>query len=58
VKDYEKLLIGVINDYADEYGIEAVLEILFPGASIGEVMNDAFNAGLIPDEDMEKFINA
>lgn len=58
MKDYEKLLISVINDYADDYGAEAVLEILFPGASIGEIMNDAFNAGLIPDEDMEKFINA
>lgn len=58
MKDYEKVLISVINDYADDYGAEAVLDILFPSATIGEILNDVFNAGLIPDEDMEKFINA
>lgn len=57
MKNYEKLLISAVNDYAADYSIEDVLELLFPGASIGEIVNDAYNAGLIPDEDMEKFLN-
>ena len=57
MKNYEKMLISAVNDYADDYSIEDVLELLFPGASIGEIVNDAYNAGLIPNEDMEKFLN-
>jgi hypothetical protein len=56
MKDYEKLLIQVINEYVDDYGIEALFEELNLG-SAGEVINDMYNSGLIPDDTMEKFIN-
>lgn len=56
MKDYEKLLIQVLNDYVDDYGVEALFEELGL-ASVGEVINDMYNAGLIPDDIMEKFIN-
>jgi len=57
MKDYEKLLIKIVNEFADDYSVEEVLDILFPGQSFGEIMNDAFNAGLIPNDIMENFIN-
>lgn len=56
MKDYEKLLISVVNDYAAEHGLEAVFEVLFPGMSAGELVRDMFDAGLIPDEDLERFL--
>lgn len=57
LKDYEKLLIGVVNDYVDDYSIQELFEILFPGATVGEIVNDMFNSGLIPDDVMEEFLN-
>lgn len=57
MKNYEKLLISVVNDYADDNGLDGLLDELFPGASIGEIVNDMFNAGLIPEDVMERFLN-
>lgn len=57
MKDYEKLLISVVNDFTDDYSIEELLETLFPGASVGEIVNEMFNSGLIPNDVMEKFLN-
>lgn len=57
MKDYEKLLISVVNDFVDDYSVEELLQILYEGASIGEVINDMFNAGLIPNDVMEEFLN-
>lgn len=57
MKDYEKILISVVNDFVDDYSVEELLQILYEGASIGEVVNDMFNAGLIPNDVMEEFLN-
>lgn len=56
MKDFEKNFISVINDYADDYGLEGVLEEIFPGQSIGEVLLDMYNLGGIPEDVLEKFL--
>lgn len=53
----ESNLISLINAYADDYSIEEVLDEFFPGMSIGEIMNDCWNGGLIPTDRMDKFLN-
>ena len=50
-------MISVVNDFVDDYSVEELLQILYEGASIGEVINDMFNAGLIPNDVMEEFLN-
>lgn len=53
----EVSLISILNDYADDYGVEGLLEELFgEGMTIGEILNDHFNAGLIPTDRMEAFL--
>lgn len=56
MKVYDKKLIEAVNDYADEEGIEEVLDRVFPGATIGEIVVDMYNAGLIPEDVMERFL--
>lgn len=56
MKDYEKLLISVANDYAHDYGIDGLFDELFPGMSPGELIRDMYESGLIPDDVMEKFL--
>jgi len=56
MKDFEKNFISVINDYADDYGTDGVLEELFPGMSIGEILLDMYNLGGIPEDVLEKFL--
>lgn len=57
MKEYEKELISVVNDYADDYGWEGLFEELFPGATAGEIVLDMYNSGLIPEDIMERFLN-
>lgn len=58
MKNYDKLMIEVVNDFADDYGVEGVLEELFgEDFDFGEIIVDMFNSGLIPNDKMEKFIN-
>lgn len=57
MKDYTKLLISVVEDFKDDNGVDELFEVLFPGASIGEIVNDMYEAGLIPDDVMEAFLN-
>jgi hypothetical protein len=49
-------LIGAINDFADEYSDDAVLEEFFGDMTIGEIIVDMWNAGLIPADKMEAFL--
>jgi hypothetical protein len=49
-------LINTINNYADEYTDEAVLEEFFGDMTIGEIIVDMWNAGLIPVDKMEEFL--
>lgn len=56
MKDFEKNFISVVNDYADDYGTEAVLDEFYPGMSIGEILLDHYNHGGIPEDILEKFL--
>lgn len=56
MKEFEKNFIQVVNDYADDYDIESVLDELFPGMTIGEIMLDMYNLGGIPEDTLEKFL--
>lgn len=58
MKEFEKNFIQVVNDYADDYDIESVLDELFPGMTIGEIMLDMYNLGGIPEDTLEKFLEA
>lgn len=55
--DFEVKFIDAIEDYYSDYGADAVLEEFFPKMTIGEVILDAYNSGLIPTDLMEKFLN-
>lgn len=58
MKNYDKLMVEVVNDFADDYGTDGVLEELFgEDFNLGEIIVDMFNSGLIPNDKMEKFIN-
>lgn len=56
MKNFERLFINVINDYADDYSVEDVLDELFPGATVGEILLDMYNLGGIPEDRLEKFL--
>lgn len=56
MKDFEKELMSVVDDFEADYGISGVLEELFPGMSLGELVVDMYNSGMIPDDVMEKFL--
>lgn len=56
MKELSRKIITTINLAADEYGVSEVLEQLFPGMSLGELINDMYEAGLLPDEDLEAFL--
>jgi hypothetical protein len=57
MKDFEKLLLSVVNDYEEEYGAEGLLEELFPGTTLGEIVVEMYLAGMIPEDVIERFIN-
>lgn len=58
MRNFDKEMMEIINGYADDYGVEGVLEELFgEDFDIGEIIVDMFNAGLIPNDRMEGFIN-
>lgn len=56
MKDFEKQLMDVVNDYADDYSADDVLALLFPGRTIGEIVVETYNAGLIATDDLETFL--
>lgn len=55
--DFEDKLIEAINDYNGDYDEQAVLDIFFPDLTIGEIIIECYNAGLIPNDILEKFLN-
>lgn len=57
MKNFEQTLIDVTNDYAADYGMEAVFDMIFPGMSAGELLVEMYNSGLIPDDKLEEFLN-
>lgn len=57
MKSFEQALIQVANDFVDDYGMDGLFEEIFPGVSAGELLLDMYNAGMIPDDVLEKFLN-
>jgi hypothetical protein len=58
MKNYDLQMAEIVNDFADDYGVEGVLEELFgEDYDLGEIIVDMFNSGLIPNDRMEAFIN-
>ena len=53
---FAKLLIEAMNEYATEYGVEALLEELFPEMTIVELINEIYEAGLLPNDVVERII--
>lgn len=56
MKDFEKELMSVVQEYADDYGVEGVLEELFPKMTIGELVVEMYNSGMIPEDILEGFL--
>lgn len=57
MKDYERLLITTTNEYVDDYGVEGLLDELFPGMSAGELVLQMYDAGILPEDVLEKFLS-
>lgn len=57
MKDFAKNFISVINDYADDYGTDGVLDEIFPGMSLGEILYQHYELGGIPEDVLEKFLS-
>lgn len=57
MKNFEWRLLQAVNDFIDEYGVEELFETLFPGSTIGELVVDMYNAGLLPDDTLEEFLH-
>lgn len=58
MKDFEKELASVVDDFEADHGVYGVLDELFPGVSLGELVVDMYNSGMIPNDVMEKFLEA
>lgn len=52
----DKELMLLVNEYAEEYDVEAVLEEVLGGMTIGEVVVEMYNAGLISDRQIAIFL--
>lgn len=48
--------ISVLMDFIQEHGVEGAFDELFPDREPAEVFYDMYEAGLIPDYNMEKFL--
>lgn len=55
--NYMKRLMVAMNEYATEYGLEALLEEFFPEMTPGELLVEMYEAGMIPDDQIEKFLD-
>jgi hypothetical protein len=57
LKKFDKLFIEVTDDYVVDYGMEALFEELLPDLTPGQIALELYNAGVIPTDKVEKFIN-
>ncbi len=48
--------ISVLADYLNDNGLEALFEELFPNQDVESVFYDMYEAGMIPEDVMEKFL--
>ena len=57
MKKFDKLFIEVADDFAGDYGLEALFEELLPDLTPGQIALELYNAGVIPTDNVEKFVN-
>lgn len=55
MRDFDLKIMKKINDKFDT--AEDLLEELFPGITLGELTTEMYNAGLIPDDILERVMN-
>jgi hypothetical protein len=53
---FDNDLIDVFDGFVFDNNYTALFDILFPGASPGEIVLDMYNSGLIPNEVIERFL--
>lgn len=56
MKDFEKLFIAAIEGFVDDYSVEELVDELFPGMTVGELFLGMYEHGMIPEEDLERFL--
>jgi len=56
MNNIDKELMLLVNEYAEEYDVEAVLEEVLGGMTIGEIVVEMYNAGLISDRQIAIFL--
>lgn len=49
--------IGVVNGFLEDYSLSDLFDELFPGQSHSEIIYEMYEAGLIPEDMLEKFLN-
>lgn len=53
---FENEMVVVFDGFVADSNWSELFEILFPGASAGEIVLDMYNSGLIPNEMIERFL--
>lgn len=57
MKPRSSLLINLVNEVADYSSVPEVIEQFFPGMSVGELISDMYDHGMIPEDVLEEFLN-
>jgi len=57
MKNLQNKFIEVVADYINDYGVDGLLAELFPNRDPSEIFWDMYEAGMIPDDMMERFLN-
>lgn len=55
MRDFDLKIMDKINEKFDD--AEDLLEELFPGMTLGEFTTELYNAGLIPDDVLERLMD-
>ena len=55
-REFEKKIIDASNEFAYNQSVLELLEFLFPGQEIGNIVVDAKNTDLIPEDVIERLI--
>lgn len=55
-REFEKRIRESANDFAYHQSVLELLEFIFPNQEIGDIILDAYNADLIPEDIIERLI--
>lgn len=55
-REFERRIRDSANDFAYNQSVIELLEFIFPGQEIGDIILDAYNADLIPEDIIERLI--